>query len=53
MTSSNDSQQGTAAPKGSPSDAGSDDIQYESAAKPLLWLLIPFIMVLMYGIFSN
>lgn len=29
-----------------------DDTQYDSAMKPLLWLLIPFALVLLYGMLT-
>jgi hypothetical protein len=29
-----------------------DDTQYESAFKPLMWLLVPFVLLLIYGYFN-
>lgn len=40
-------------PTGAPKTPGTDDIVYESGMKPALWVLIPFVLVLLYGFLSN
>lgn len=29
-----------------------DDTKYESPIKPLLWIVVPFVLTLLYGIFA-
>lgn len=43
MTSSNNQR---------PEPSETDDTQYESGLKPLVWLLVPFVLLLVYGYFS-
>lgn len=30
-----------------------DDTKYESSLVPVLWLVVPFVLVLLYGAFSS
>lgn len=53
MSLHNDSEQGATAPKGISSNAGDDDIVYESGWKPFLWLIIPLIAVVILGALTH
>lgn len=50
MSNDRDSNRSNETPR--PPEGQADDTQYDSSWKPLLWILLPFILTLLYGIFA-